>query len=159
MINKNFNMTSGDGKRWVSFISKNPNNFKIEYKIEEKVYVVSRVDEEPFNGTEEVGAEFYGNMKKPETLDEMIEHEVNALASIQIEPEVSLFNEFDWAYNENKTKIIVYPVFLDKALSIQPNVPELEGVQLSFSTIKRIRYSDISLRECDCKKLNLKKEN
>lgn len=112
-LDNNYNMTFGGGKRWVSLKARDKGNLMIEYILDKKVYVISRIDGKLFDGTEEVGAEFYGNMKEPETLDEIIEHEVNAFSSIQIEPEISMFNEFDWAFNEDKTQVIVYPVFLE----------------------------------------------
>lgn len=67
------------------------------------------------------------------------------LTGAQIEPEVSMFNEFDWAFNEDKTKIIVYPVFLDKGTNITVSFPEPFGseVELSFDTRKFARNCDI----------------
>lgn len=146
-LEENQNIKFSSGKRWFKFISIN-GNLSIEYKFNEKVYVITRIDGRPFDGqTEWIGAKFYGNMKEPETLDEVIEYEVNLLTGAQIEPEVSMFNEFDWAFNENKTEVIVYPVFLDKSTNIVLAVSELFGSndELSFGTVKTVRNSNIKL--------------
>lgn len=147
ILEENQNIKFSSGKRWFKFTSIN-GNLSIEYKFNEKIYVITRIDDKPFDGkTEWVGAKFLGNMKEPETLDEVIDHEVNLLTSAQIEPEVSMFNEFDWSFNEDKTEIRVYPVFLDKSTNIVIALPEPFGsnVELSCGTVKTVRNSNIKL--------------
>lgn len=125
-------------------------NLKIEYKFDEKIYVISRTDGMPFDGvSEKCGAEFYGNMEKPQTLEEIIQYEVNSLTCMQIEPEVSMFNEFDWAFNEDKTLIIVLPVFLDKCNSVIVCFPEpFNGLsEVSFGSVKTLRNGNVDLKD------------
>ncbi len=143
--NKNIHFSSG--KRWFRVKPVN-GNLCIEYKFDEKKYIITRTDGMPFDGlTEDVGATFSGNMKAPKTLDEVIEHEVNSLASMQIEPEVSMFNEFDWGFNEDKTKIIVCPVFLEECTNVIVHLPYPFGseIELSVGTVKRVRNGNIDL--------------
>lgn len=144
------------GKRWNKLIS-HEGNLMVEYKIDEKVYVITRFDERPFDGiTESVGAKFYGNMNEPETLDEVIEYEINSLCCMQIEPEVSMFYEFDWGFNEDKTVITVFSVFLEEGCSTVIALPEpfASNIEVSFGSVKTVRNGNINL---DNNKLNLKK--
>lgn len=145
-MKENEKLTFSSGKRWVMSRSIN-GNLQIEYKINDKVYVITRTDGMPFDGvSENVGAEFYGNMKAPENLNEVVEYEVNSFSSMQIEPEVSRFTEFDWAFNEDMTQIIVTPVFLEKSTNIVINSEGLTGpVELSFGSVKRVRNGGMFL--------------
>lgn len=145
-MQENEKITFSTGKRWVMLRSVK-GNLQIEYKTNDKVYVITRTDGLPFDGiSENVGTGFYGNMKAPENLNEVVEHEVNSLTSMQIDPEVSKFNEFDWAFNDDMTQIIVTPVFLEKSTNVVINSQGLIGpVELSFGSIKRVRNSDMFL--------------
>ena len=59
---ENEKITFGNAKRWVMSQSIK-GNLRIEYKISDKVYIITRTDGKPFDGISEVvGAEFYGNM-------------------------------------------------------------------------------------------------
>ncbi len=139
---KNERLLLGKAKRWFSFKCLEGNgNLKIEYLIDKHIYILSRTDGKVFDGTEDVGGEFYGNMTKPETIEEIVEYEVNLLTAAQIEPEVNLFEEFDWKYNEDKTKIIICPVFKKDKTTIDIKLPTSEEgeVCLSFGVRKRVR--------------------
>lgn len=127
-------------KRWFMIESVN-GNLKIEYMPNQKIYVLSRTDTKPFDGTEDVGGEYYGAAIKPSTLEEILEYEVELLTGIQIEPESNMFQEFDWQFNEDKTKIYIYPVFIEERQNIEINIPDsLESaVSLFFGNRKKVR--------------------
>lgn len=143
---KNRKINFSNGKRWFCIESVN-GNLRIEYKLDEKVYIITRTDGLPFDGnSENVGALFFGNVKKPETLDEVVEYEVNSLAIMQVDPEVSMFNEFDWIFNDDRTKIIVIPCFLEEACNIVVSLPRyFDSVETSLGTSKRVRKSGMFL--------------
>lgn len=146
IIKDNKSVKFSNGKRWF-LVQSTSGNLKIEYKFDKKIYIISRTDGVPFDGvTECVGAMFLGNMKIPESLDEVIEYEVNSLASMQVEPEICFFNEFDWAFNDDKTEILIFPVFLDRGTSIVVNLPDsIAGLsEVSFGSIKRVRNANIN---------------
>lgn len=126
-------------KKDLAIISAESGNLKIEYKPKEKIYIISRTDNLTFNGTEDVGGIFCYT-SKPQTIEEIIEHEVNVLTSIQKDTEITNFGEFDWCYNQNKTNILIYPVFLSKKLNIEVNISKTEiDNNTYFSKRKKIR--------------------
>lgn len=134
----------GKPKKWFQIRSVN-GNLCITYDKENRIYILERNDGKPFDGiTEDTGAIFAGSFEKPNTLEEVIEYEVNSLSGLQIEPEVSMYTEFDWAFNEDKTRIIIYPVFLKELICAEVNLPNEfdsieNGVSLSLGTKKSIR--------------------
>lgn len=139
---QNERLLLGNLKRWVSFkCQAGDGNLQIRYVPEEKIYIISRVDGKIFDGTEDVGGMFYGNMKKPETIEEILEHEVNLLSSAQIEPEINLFVEFDWKYSDDKTQIFIYPVFRQDKITVDVKLSTAYDteVSLSFGVRKRVR--------------------
>lgn len=132
----------GETKRWF-FLGCDAygGNVQIEYRFAEKIYIVSRSDGKTFDGTEDVGGLWQGNMIKPNTLEEILEHEVGLLSSMQIEPESNMFSEFDFAFNEDRTKVIIYPVFLNHSINVEVNINDNLGQMLpvTVSTVKRVR--------------------
>ena len=136
----------GEPKRWFCLrCEENDGNLCITYDSNNRVYIITRTDNKPFDGqTEDVGGIYVGNMKKPCTLEEIIEDRVNALTDLQIDPETNMFLEFDWTFNDDKTKIIVVPVFLESIISVEMNLPSdddksFNGLTLSARFKKTIR--------------------
>ena len=126
-----------------SIISTESGNLKIEYKPKDKIYIISRRDNLAFDGTEDVGGIFY-HVKKPKTIEEIIEHEVNILASLQKEAEVNDFLEFDWSYNKNKTNILIYPIFGKKNVNVEVNFLEKDKYKqdIMVGVRKKIRNNN-----------------
>ena len=144
IINKSDNGTKinfGEQKKWFILYAKNDNDLEIEYFRDEKIYVIKRGDNKPFDGTEDIGGLWAGNMVKPTTLEGMIENKVNALSSVQIEAETSMFKEFDYQISEDRTKIYIYPIYLEETPNVVINVKdELMGdVMVSTGVYQRVR--------------------
>lgn len=98
-------------------------------------------DGQVFDGSEDIGGLWLGNMVKPTDLISQMEHKVNNLADLQIEPEANMFEEFDYKFSEDKTKIYIIPVFLEENPNVVINLNDdtLGDVSLSFGIVRRVR--------------------
>ena len=79
----NKKISIGENKNWNTITS---GNIKIEFLENEKIYVISRTDNKPFDKTENIKVECYGNATPPKTLEQIITHQVNALSLLQTIP-------------------------------------------------------------------------
>lgn len=87
-------------------------NICIEYIKQNRIYKMKRTDGKTFDGiTEYTDSEYYGNAKPPQTLDELIEIQIMLLTSAQLDPEANMFDSLYWNFNEDKTEILIYPVY------------------------------------------------
>lgn len=87
-------------------------NLHIEYYSDKKIYILTRTDGKPFDGiTEYDGGSYYGNMKPPQSFDDLITKQLELLLPLQLEIETKMFDKFYYHYNEDNTKLIIEPVF------------------------------------------------
>lgn len=138
---KNTKIYLGKTKRWFKLTASSYNDLEIEYFPNEKIYVIKRGDGQVFDGSEDIGGLWLGNMVKPIDLVGKIQYKVNFLADLQIEPEANMFIEFDYKFSEDRTKIYIFPVFLENITNIAMNINEDTLCDISFAAgiAKRVR--------------------
>ena len=106
------------------------------YVSESKTYKIVRIDGKPFDGTEKVDVQVYGNNKMPESLHEIIEHEVNLFSLMQTTPESNLFEEFEYYLSEDGKEIIVEPKYKENENNVEINIPYDNPLILGMSFSK-----------------------
>lgn len=138
---KNTKIYLGRAKRWFKLIASSYNDLEVEYFPHEKIYVIKRGDGQVFDGSEDIGGLWLGNMVKPIDLAGKIQYKVNFLADLQIEPEANMFIEFDYKFSEDRTKIYIFPIFLENNPNAVINLNDdvLGDVSLAAGTIRRVR--------------------
>lgn len=138
---KNTKVNFGVEKRWFKLLANTDNDLEIEYFRDEKIYVIKRGDGKVFDGTEDIGGLWLGNMIKPAELTGQIEHKVNNLADIQIEPEANMFEEFDYKFSEDRTKIYIFPVFLEESSNAVINISNdiIGDVSFAAGIMRKVR--------------------
>lgn len=125
-------------------------DYKILYCYNDKTYIIERIDEQKFDGTENLGTRFFGKINIPKTLDEIVEFLINSSISTftkyysDDENYNSDFIEFEYKVNDENDQIKVYPIYLKDftkyTINLETDIDEELGlIELRFEPERKLR--------------------
>ena len=123
------------------FIVLESGNVRIEFIKETGLYKIIRTDGKPFDGiTEYTDAIYLGDARPPQTLDKLIEIQVEQLTDLQLDSRARMFEKFYWNFNDDKTEIIIHPIYeQNKSVIMYQILDKTTNIPVMVSFGKKIR--------------------
>ena len=106
--------SSGENIKYINDNSQSPlfticGNIKTEYISQLKIYRISKTDGSIFNGNEYLELEY--SKEKIDTLDKIVDHEINVFTLFQNNMESIMFDKYYYYFSDSKKSIIIEPIF------------------------------------------------